>query len=101
MAFMKGASISTATEDEHLHSLREVLDLLYALGVRLKLSKSQFGVRCAENLDHTVDACGLRPSNEHISAIRALEERKSGEELMRFLGLANYFSDFLTILRNV
>lgn len=94
-AFMDDISIGTATEDEHLESLASALDLLYTAGVRLKLSKCEFGVRRAEILGHVVDAEGLRPSDKHVEAIRALVEPASGDELMRFLGLVNYFADFV------
>lgn len=38
---------------------------------------------------------GIRPSDKHVEAIRSLEEPRSGDELMRFLGLANDFSEFV------
>ncbi len=46
-------------------------------------------------LGHYTDGKGLQPSAGHIAAIRALVEPASGDELMRFLGLVNYFSDFV------
>ena len=95
LAFMDDTSIGTATENKHLKSLAFVLDLLYENGVRLKLSKCEFGVRRAEILGHVVDENGLRPSDKHVEAIRALGESRSGDELMRLLGLVNYFADFV------
>ena len=86
LAFMDDTSLGTETENEHLKSLAFVLDLLYENGVRLKLSKCEFGVLRAEILGHVVDENGLRPSEKHVEAIRALEEPRSGDELMLFLG---------------
>ena len=94
-AFMDHTSIGTATEYEHLESLSFVLNLLYECGVRLKLSKCEFGARWAEILGHVVDEQGLRSSDKHTKAIRALVEPRSGDELMRFVGLVNYFADFI------
>lgn len=94
LAFMDDTSIGMATEDDHLESLAFVLDLRYENGVRLELSKCEFEVRRAEILGHVVDEDGLRPSDKHVEAIRALVEPRSVDELMRFLGLVNYFADF-------
>lgn len=95
LALMDDTSIGTSSEEEHIKSLAAILDLLYKAGVRLKLSKCAFGVRSAEILGRVVDSRGLRPSDKHVEAIRALVMPKSGEELMRFLGLVNYFADFV------
>lgn len=95
LAFMDDTSIGTANEDEHLESLATVLDLLFEAGVRLKLSKCKFGFREAEILGHMVDEHGLRPSDKHLEAIQRLEMPRSGDELTRFLGLVNYFADFV------
>ena len=94
-AFMDDTSVGTETEEEHLRSLETLLDTLLQSGVRLKLSKCSFGVRSAEILGHRIDEEGLHPSEAHVEAIERLSEPGSGNELMRFLGLINFFSDFV------
>ena len=49
----------------------------------------------AEILGHRVDVDGLRSFDAHFDAIKALDDPQGGEELMRFLGLVNYFSHFV------
>eukprot|EP00171_Calliarthron_tuberculosum_P001276 IDg1276t1 len=61
---------------------------------RLKLSKCSFGVRRVEMLGHVVDQDRFHPSEKHVQAIGRLVYPASWDELMRFLGLVNYFSDF-------
>eukprot|EP00171_Calliarthron_tuberculosum_P022965 IDg22965t1 len=95
MAFVDDTSVGTETEEEHLKSLESILDTLLKFNVRLKLSKCNFGVRSVEVLGHLVDENGLHPSTKHVEAIHQLVEPASGDELMRFLGLMNYFSDFI------
>lgn len=95
LAFMDDTSIGTETEEEHLKSLESLLETLLRAGVRLKLSKCSFGVRSAEVLGHMIDSEGIRPSRAHVEAIGQLTEPASGNELMRFLGLVNFFSDFI------
>ena len=94
-AFMDDTSVGTDTEEEHLSSLESLIDTLLQAGVRLKLSKCSFGVRSTEILGHRVDNGGIRPSEAHVEAIGRLTEPASGNELMRFLGLVNFFSDFV------
>ena len=95
LAFIDDTSIGAETVDEHLESLTTILDLLLSAGIKLKLSKCAFGVRTTEILGHVVDENGLRLSDRHVEAIRALTEPASGDELMSFLGLVNYFAVFV------
>ena len=94
-AFMDDVSLGTESAEDHLGSLESVLRRFLDAGARLKFSKCQFGVRAAEILGHCIDEDGLKPSAAHVKAIRELVEPGNGEELMRFLGLVNYFSDFV------
>ena len=63
--------------------------------MKLKLSESQFGRRCVEVLGHRVTQNGIMPSEEHLSSVKTLLELSNGQELLIFLGLANYFSEDL------
>ena len=92
---MDDTSVGTETEEQHLSSLESLLDTLLHAGIRLKLSKCRFGVRSTEILGHRIDGKGLHPSEAHVEAIGRLVEPASGNELMRFLGLVNFFSDFI------
>lgn len=95
LAFTDDTSVGTLTEEDHLEALADVLDLIFNVGVRLKLSKCAFGVHRAKILGHVVDEDGIRPSDKHVKAIREFIEPGPGDELMRFFGLANYFADFV------
>lgn len=95
LAFMDDTSVGTETEEQYLLSLSSLLDTLLHAEVRLTLSKCKFGVRSAEILGHRVDNEGIQPSEAHVESIGRLVEPASREELMRFLGLVNFFSDFI------
>lgn len=71
------------------------LEIFYNAGERSKQSKCQFGVREAEILGQKIDKDGFQPSYEHVADIRELVEPEGGEQLMRFLGHMNFFSDFI------
>ena len=95
LAYMDDTSAGTETEEQHLVALESLFDTFLRAGVRLKLSNCSFGVRSVEILGHRVNNEGLRPSEAHVEAIKRLVEPASGDELMRFLGLVNLFSDFV------
>lgn len=94
-AFMVDVSFGTESAEGHLRSLESVVRRFLDAGTRLKLSKCQFGVRAGKNFGHCIEEDGLKPSAAHVKAIWELVEARNGEELMRFLGLVNYFSDFV------
>ena len=95
LAFMDDMSLGTEDEDSHIVALESLLRCLHQNDVRLSLSKCQFGVRSAEILGHRVDKDGVQPSAAHVEAIKALTEPATGDELMRFLGLVNFFAAFI------
>ena len=95
IAFMDDTSVGTETEEEHLRSLETLHDTLLQCGERLKLSKCAFRVRSAEIVSHRIEGEGLHPTEAHVEAIERLSEPGSGSELMRFLGLVNFLSDFV------
>ena len=94
-AFIDDISMGTQTAEAHLLCLKSVLGTFIAVGARLKLSKYAFGEGEVEVLGPRIGAQGIKPSNLHVQAIRDLLQPQNGEDLMRFLGLANYFSEFV------
>jgi hypothetical protein len=93
--FVADISVGTTTVKEHLKVLREVLSRVRKNDMRAKFSKCHFGMWAVEVLGHEVTCLGIRPSASLLEAIRRLEEPQNGKELMKFLGLANYFSEFV------
>ena len=94
-SFFDDASVGSEDEESHLRELDEVLGRLEVSGMKLKLRKCRFGTHRAEVLGYVVDRDGIRPSSAHIAAIKDLKEPQNGAELLRFLGLMNYFGDFI------
>ena len=94
-SFFDDANFGSEDEGAHLKELDEVLWRLQAATMKLKLRKCRFGTPRAEFLGHVIDEEGKRPSDASVAAIRALKEPKNGSELLRFLGLVNYFGDFV------
>ena len=95
LQYVDDTSVGAETEEEYMKSVNEILQILYENEVRLKHSKCYFGVREVEVLSQKVSMEGVLPSNANVSAIRNLIVPASGNDLMKFLGLMNYFSRFI------
>ena len=81
--------------DEHLQNLDRVLERLAAAGLRLNRDKCSFLQTLIEYLGHVIDAQGLHPTEEKISAIKNAPTPKNITELRSFLGMLNYYSKFM------
>lgn len=95
MAYVDNTSICTVAKIEHLTSLYNIFTILRNDGAKLKLSECQFGRKEAENLGHKVSQIAFLPFDGHVQAIGELVKPASGEELMRFIILVNYFSELI------
>ena len=98
--YMDDASVGSMNTEDHLKDLETVLTRFEDAGVKLKFSKCEFGTREATVLGHTITRNGIMPSEDHLKAIRNLKEPKNGSELLRFLGLVNFFGDFVENFAN-
>ncbi|KAK9739170.1 Reverse transcriptase (RNA-dependent DNA polymerase) [Popillia japonica] len=87
--------IATQTIDESLDILRQVFTLLARNKLELRLDKCYFLQTQINYLGYLVDSEGIRPSNEHVKAIRDYPIPKNVHEVHRFLGLTSYFRKFI------
>jgi transposase InsO family protein len=94
-AYQDDVSVGTETPGEHVDSLDVVLGRLVRKGLRLKLAKCSFGRESVEVLGHRVRFGEVVPSDRHLQAIRNFREPSNASELLRFLGLINFFSEFI------
>ena len=94
-SFMDDGSVGTERAVAHVEELRFVLSILQAAGVKLKLSKCSFGCRSVQMLGHEVTPNGLKPSEGHVAAIKALTIPRNGTEWLLFMGFVNVFADFI------
>ena len=93
--YMDDASVGSMSPEQHLEDLKIVLKRLREAGAKLKFSKCVWGTDEATVLGHKVTPQGILPSDEHVRAIRQLNEPTNGTELLRFLGLMNFFGSFI------
>ena len=80
---------------EHLQVLDEVLTRLEKHGMLAKRSKCEFMVPSVKFLGYRVDGEGRHPTDEKIAAIKGAPSPKNVAELPSYLGLPNYYDNFI------
>ena len=101
LCFIDDMLITGTTEEEHLKNLKVVLSRLHAHGVQLKKEKGSFMKESVEYLGHRVDASGIKANTKKIIAVEKAPLPQNVQQLKSFLGLLNYYRQFLPNLATV
>ncbi|XP_063897445.1 uncharacterized protein K02A2.6-like [Helicoverpa armigera] len=88
-------AVTGATMDEHNWRLREVLNKLQQMGLRLNVRKCVFAANSITFLGHMIDAEGLHPAPAKVKEIQEKSAPTNRETLRAFLGLYNFYEKFL------
>ena len=87
--------VSSADEDSHLLTLKEVFSRLEKHGFRLKLEKCEFLLKNIEYLGHVISKDGIQPVPTKVEAIVKAPTPANVQQLRSFLGLTNYYGKFI------
>ena len=94
-AYIDDLLIASSSAEEHQQHLRAVFQRLSDYGVLVNPSKCHFGVSSLQFLGHQVDACGIRPLNEKVQAVREFPLPPTQRRLREFLGMINFYHRFI------
>jgi len=83
------------TMDELTMNIRTVLERMKKVGLRVRGSKCQFGVTCISYLGFEITRDGYRMTAKRKEAINKIAVPKNRKELRSFVGMINYFHDFV------
>ena len=92
---MDDLCVHSETWEEHKVHLRAVLQKLRDLGIVPNMSKCHFGKSKVTYLGNIVSEKGRQPDPLKTAALASMPMPACPAEVRRFLGLANYFSDFI------
>ena len=95
LVYIDDLIIFSRSFDEYLLHLEQVFKRLHEADVKLKPSKSHFVKSQVEYSGHIVSAEGLRPNPAKISAVKEFPIPKNIKDLRAFLGLSNYYCQFV------
>lgn len=83
------------TQTEHDHTLKAVIQRLQDAGLKLNQSKCQFNKTSLRFLGHMVNAQGIQPDEDHLSAILHAPAPKDAPQLRSFIGLLSWYNKFI------
>jgi len=85
-------------EKHFLKILDTVLKRMTHFNVRLKTSKCSFGMISVKFLDHIFDQNGVHLSDKRVRGIQDIPISTSVSAIRSFVGMVNYFRDFIPSL---
>ena len=83
-----------ATQEEHDKNLSAVLNQIQEAGLTLNKEKCEFSTTSIKFLGQVVDANGIKPDPDKITAINNMPQPTNTTELRRFLGMVNQLNKF-------
>ncbi|KIH66015.1 integrase core domain protein [Ancylostoma duodenale] len=93
--------ITSATPDEHLTDIDEVLGKIELIGMKLKASKCEFAKQEITFLGFVLSKDGIRPNPEKTKAIDAYRTPKNATDVKSFLGMCSFFRRFIHNFANI
>lgn len=87
--------IYAPTPDAFCANLALVLERLQQRRITIKPAKCQIGVRSVTYLGLTVSGVGITAGREKLQGVADVAMPRNRKQLKSFLGLANYFRDFI------
>jgi hypothetical protein len=101
MPYMDDILIFSNNIQDHVEDVRKVLTRFSQNGLKLKLSKCQFGLSRVKYLGHIVSKDGIMVNPSKIECVNNLSPPKNISELQSFLGLCNYYNKFIPSYANI
>jgi hypothetical protein len=83
------------TTEEFLARLKQVFERMDRYHIKLKPSKCRFGLSSVEYCGRVISKYGLSMSEKKIASVINFPEPVFAKEMKSFLGLANYFREFV------
>jgi cleavage and polyadenylation specificity factor subunit 1 len=93
--------IASRTLEEHLEHLSQFFAILQENGLTINPAKCVFAVASLKFLGHQVSAAGIVPLARHVTAIQEFPPPSDLKGLQRFLGMVNFYRQFLPSIAQV
>ena len=94
-SFIDDILIHSVTWEEHLLSLRCLLERLRSANLNAKPSKCFVGFRSLDFLGHSVGNGVMRPNDDKLEAIKNAPRPETKKQVRSFLGLIGYYRKFV------
>ena len=93
--------VSGQDDEEHLRNLRKVLEKLKETGLTLKLAKCAFMQDEVTYCGYVINRDGVKPMPANVAAVKEAPAPTNIKELRSFLGMVNYYNNYLGNLSTI
>lgn len=100
-AYLDDIIVFSATLEEHRVHLNKVLKRIMDWGLRLNAKKCKFFYSSIKFLGKLIDANGIRPDPSKVQAINDMATPTDVSALRAFLGMVNFYQNFIPNLRSI
>jgi hypothetical protein len=83
--------VHSATHEEHLITLNQVLEWLIQHNIKINLQKCIFGSKEVSYLGFRLTNVGIKPGVDKLKAVKNAPPPSNVHEVRQFLGLCNFF----------
>jgi len=90
-----------SSQEEHDKNLENVMKRCQEKNIKLNIKKCQFKVQEVKYMGHTVTAQGLKPDDNKIEAIKAMQSPKDKKGLQEILGMVTFLARWVPNLSTV
>ena len=101
LAYLDDIALFSISIEEHKSQLRELLECLRSCNISLNLSKCAFAMKEVDFLGYSLSAGGIKPQRRLTEAIRTFPRPTNRKELKRFLGMSNYYRNFIPMFADI
>ena len=95
ITYIDDVLVHSASHAEHIRHVGVALQRLRLAHLRLNPGKCIFAATSVQYLGHTISAAGVQPGKSKTDAITSCQPPSTAKQLKSFLGLANYFRQFI------
>ncbi len=93
--YLNNVIIYSNNLDEYKRHIKAVLEKIRKVNLKLKLSKCQWFQTELKFVGHLVGRNGIRPDPRNVKKIENTEVPKNTTKLRRFLGMAQYYRQYI------
>ena len=87
--------VHTKGMDEHIDSLKAVLEAHRTAGIKLKPSKTLLFQKQVDFLVFQVSGQSIQPTDKYVENIKNFQAPRTGKELASLLGFFGYYLEFI------
>ena len=91
LVYLDDIILFSKTSDEHLQTIKTVLEALEEAGLKLKIQKRNFFSKEIKFLGYKINEQGMSMNPEKVEAVKSVAVPANKRQLQSFLGAVNYY----------